>query len=124
MTKIPKYVDEYRERIEELRDIGSEEGISMRQESEKDFWSFIETNRDIKKCGLALLDAGSLSALWTSKSEYRSAIRFFGRGKVQFTFIRYCKGESGNMSVDFIDSGKCRIDELRSKIIEFGLLIE
>ncbi|MYD80997.1 MAG: hypothetical protein F4X44_10345 [Gammaproteobacteria bacterium] len=113
---------EYKERIDELRIIGDEEGILIRPESVKDFWSFMDSSRNLKKCGLFLLDGGSLSALWTSKSEYRATIRFFGQGMVQFTFIKY-KG-SVKVSLDSIESGKCSIGELRKEIEKFGLLFE
>lgn len=117
-----EYVNQYEDRIDELRNMGKEEQISIRPESESDFLSFISLNPKLKKCSLALLERGSLSALWTSKSEYRAAIRFLGDGKVQFTFITY--KQSDQKAVDSIDSGKCNIDEIGCRLEEFGLLFK
>ena len=111
--------EEYTDRIQELTDIGSEEGIEIRSDSLSDFWSFMGLNRNLKQCSLFLLDGGSLSALWTSESEYRIAIRFFGQDLVQFTFIRY--NGSRKMSVDSIESGKCNVEKLTTETRKLGL---
>lgn len=114
--------EEYTDRIQELTDIGSEEGIVIRPDSLSDFWSFMGLNRNLKQCSLFLLDGGSLSALWRSESEYRIAIRFFGQDLVQFTFIRY--NGSRKMSVDSIESGKCNVEKLTTEIRKLGFLFE
>ena len=110
---------EYEKRVNELIEIGEEEGIHLNERSLADFVSFLRTINDLKGCGLTLTDAGNLSVLWVEKSIYRVSVRFFGDDTVQFTFITF---ESPEQPV--VDSGECSVREFVTRVQNFGLLCE
>ena len=117
--RLDKKIDAYKKRIQELRELGEEEEIAIRPGSEKDFLSFVQSNPGLKEGILFLLDGGSLSALWASKSKYRVAIRFFGRDRVQFTFIIDQQPEK-----PLVASDTCSIKELNVELKQLGFLFE
>ncbi len=123
-TSSSTYRSHYEERIEQLRVLGSEENISIRPESERDFWKFISSIRNLKKCSLMLLDGGSISAFWSKRAKYSASLGFFGGDKVQFTFITYGQDDNNLFVPDRMKSGKCSVKELAPRIEEFRVLFE
>ena len=66
-------------RIKQLRDYAAEDGIQVNRDSEKDFWSFVDSAPFANRAGLVLMDNGNLRAVWKGDDSARIGIQFLGR---------------------------------------------
>ena len=80
---------QYRQRLNVLVAEGREEGITLNAESTVDLFSFIKTMAFTKQASLVLMDNGDIRAVWQGESGGHLALRFLGRGQVQFVIIRH-----------------------------------
>ena len=78
----------YRGRIEELREYGEGEGLSINEWSEKDFWAFVKSLPASRKGSLVLMDNGNLRALWKGEKESHLGLQFLGGRMVQYVIFK------------------------------------
>ena len=68
----------YRHRIAELSSYGMDEGTSLNEASERDFWAFVEASVSTRRAGLVLMDNGNLRAVWKGDDESHLGLHFLG----------------------------------------------
>ena len=78
----------YARRIEELRSLAEVDGVTVNQNSVRDFWSFVRSTPSTAKAGLVLMDNGNLRAVWRGQDESRVGMQFLGRGFVEFVIFK------------------------------------
>ena len=79
----------YRQRLNVLVAEGKQESISLNPESTIDLFRFIKTIGFTKHASLVLMDNGDIRAVWQDESGGHLALRFLGRGQVQFVIIKH-----------------------------------
>ena len=79
---------EYGSRIEELKFLGQEDGLSANRASERNFWEFIRLMRFSMHGQLFLLDSGNLRAVWTRGAEEHFGVEFLGNDVVQYVIFK------------------------------------
>ena len=86
----------YRDRIEELRGYGEDEGVTVNEASEKDFWAFVKSLSASRKGSLVLMDNGNLRALWKGEQESHLGLQFLGDRMVELRYLQAPKkGQEG-----------------------------
>ena len=78
----------YRDRIEELRGYGEDEGVTVNEASEKDFWAFVKSLSASRKGSLVLMDNGNLRALWKGEQESHLGLQFLGDRMVEYVIFK------------------------------------
>lgn len=79
---------QYKERIKHLLELAKEEeDLELNQQSQEDFWLFINSIPLIRKGGLVLLDNGDLRALWKDDDGARIGLQFRGAGEVEYVIF-------------------------------------
>ncbi len=78
----------YRERIEELREYGEEDGVTISPASEKDFWAFVKSLPATRKGSLVLMDNGNLRAVWRGGKENHLGLQFLGGRMVEYVIFK------------------------------------
>ncbi len=78
----------YRNRIEELREYGEEDGVTINPASERDFWAFVKSLPAARKGSLVLTDSGNLRALWRGEQESHLGLQFLGGREVQYVIFK------------------------------------
>ena len=76
-----------RQRIELLKEIGKEEEIAYKENSEQDLWRFLKRLSFIKSPKLFLLDNGNLRAVWKGDDGKHIGLQFLGDGQIQFVIF-------------------------------------
>ena len=83
----------YRSRIEELREYGEEDGISLDSASEEDLYAFLESLPGVRRASLVLTDEGHLRAVWRDEEGSHLGLRFLGdRQQVEYVIFRRLPG--------------------------------
>ncbi len=106
----------YEKRIDTLLGYASEEGISARDESKKDFDLFVDTTIPTDKAMLIIMDNGNLRATWR-EDRSRLSLEFIGDRLVDYV-VFIPEGPSGQQ---FERSGECSFDEIRAFTKLWGL---
>lgn len=101
----------YVRRVEELRILGEEDEITLRQSSLLDFSKFIRRTPHLPRASLVLTNIGNIRAIWKGRGERQIAIHFRGAGRVTFAAMW---PESQDESF-----GERRLDELNSIFQDF-----
>ena len=78
----------YRDRIESLCNDAELDGFNLKSESERDFWSFVNSVPFASKANLVLLDNGNLRAVWDGENNSHFALQFLGEHTVQYVIFR------------------------------------
>lgn len=78
----------YRRRIDELSRHGMDEGISLNEASERDFWAFVETSEYTHGAGLVLMDNGDLRAVWKGDDESHLGLHFLGDQRARYVIFK------------------------------------
>ncbi len=78
----------YRQRIDELSRRGIEEGISLSEASERDFWAFVGAPVTARRAGLVLMDNGNLRAVWKGDDGSHLGIHFLGGQSVRYVIFK------------------------------------
>ena len=81
----------YRRRIAELREYGAEDdGLGINQDSETDFWAFIQPLLTARQAWLFLSDDGNLRAVWDDDNDddIHLALEFLGWQQVHYVIFR------------------------------------
>ena len=108
----------YRNRIEELREYGEDEGVAINQASERDFWSFVKSLPVASRKGsLVLMDNGNLRALWKGKQESHLGLQFLGDRMVEYVIFKRRKRARKISRV----AGADTFDGIRRQIESFEL---
>ena len=79
---------DYRLRIEALRNAAALEGIELNEASVSDFWLFIRSPRFSQRAGLALMDNGNLRAVWKGEDAGHLGLHFMGDRQVQYVILK------------------------------------
>lgn len=85
-----KIHEAYKCRLQELREIAADDdGYSdLKEASEKDFWSFVESMLWSKKASLFLLENGNLRAIWRGLDGMHVGIQFLGEDSVIYVIFK------------------------------------
>ena len=94
----------YSERIDELREYGMEDGISLDAVSEMDFWTFVEYSSFTRQAGLAMMDNGNLRAVWKGTDSSHLALHFLGGQLVRYVIFKRRAGSRHTSRVAGTDS--------------------
>lgn len=106
----------WEKRIEDLRSWAAEDGEPFRSESERDFWTFVETTPDVRRGSLVLTDDGNVRAVWEDDAGARVALQFLGGG-----IVRYVLFGPRPRTPDSHVAGRDDFDGIRHRIAGFGL---
>ena len=79
---------EYRRRIEDLRGMAKDEGITVAPASIEDFWQSIRSLLLTRKAQLVLADEGNLIAIWDDDDGNYVDIEFLGEGSLHYVIFR------------------------------------
>ncbi len=94
----------YALRIEELKRYAAEDEIEVHPESEKDFWSFIESIHPGKQASLVLCNSGNLKAVWENTETDHLSIQFLGNNRGEYVIFKRRERETEIARVVGIDS--------------------
>ena len=106
----------YERRIETLLGYASEEGISARDESKKDFNLFVDTTIPTDKAMLIIMDNGNLRATWR-EDRSRLSLEFIGDRLVDYVVFIPADPDGR----PFERAGECSFDEIRAFTKLWGL---
>jgi len=107
----------YEDRIRDLREYATEDGIDLSQESHDDFWHFVRANPGLRKGGIALRSNGDLRAVWRDGQGTRFGLQFLGDGEVEYLVFKKLGAGSEISRV----MGQSTLEGVKLKIISFGL---
>ncbi len=89
----------YMARLVELKEISQEEGIQFSEESEQDFWAFVNSRRTVEDGDIFVTDEGHVRFVWRGERGDHLAIRFFGDGWVRYVVFKVrLEASSGQVS--------------------------
>lgn len=86
--------ESYHERLADLREAATEEGIKWNEESQQDFEAFVTGNPGWRKGSVVLMDNGNLRAVWDDENDddRHVALQFLGGGQVQYVIFKLRPG--------------------------------
>lgn len=99
-----KFQDEYGSRFGELQDLALEEDIRpLRPEAKADFLAFLR-NKGFPdgRASLALLDDGSLGAIWCN-DKWRLNLRFNGNREIEYVLLDQTNPPEGKTGIKSLD---------------------
>lgn len=117
LPKLLAVLKAYGERVAELREYGEADGITLREESEAAFSSFIKSNAYARRASLVLLDNGNLRAIWKADDGSHVGVQFHG-GEVASYVIFKRRDRGADISRV---AGTDTLDGVRGQIRAFGL---
>ena len=107
----------YNQRIDQLRVYGQEDGITLNEESERAFWTFIESSGFTRRAGLALMDNGNLRAVWKGDDGDHLGVHFLGNHVVNYVIF---KRRPGTVQVSRV-AGNDTFDGIKKQVRSFAL---
>lgn len=110
----------YAQRIDKLRQYGTEDGCLVSSLSQHDFWCFFErlsARPDLKQGNLVLNEDGNLRAVWRGENGTHIGIEFLGRGFVQYVIF---KQRGSNQQVSRV-AGRDTFEGIQNQIVAFDL---
>ena len=107
----------YSERIDELREYGMEDDISLNAPSEMDFWTFAEYSGFTRRAGLALMDNGNLRAVWKGEDSSHLALHFLGGRSIRYVIFKRRVGSRHTSRV----AGTDTFDGIQKQVQAFHL---
>ena len=107
----------YSQRIDELREYGLEDGTSLNEASEDDFWTFIGSSGFTRRAGLVLMDNGNLRAVWKGADSDHLGVQFLGRQMAEYVIFKRRPASADVSRVAGIDT----LSAIREQIDTFDL---
>ncbi|MEQ1551196.1 hypothetical protein [Sphingorhabdus sp.] len=83
----------FEERLTELTEIASEEGVEISKASQKDARLFAQSLYNTARPGIFLVGNGNIRFVWTSDKKEQVGLQFRGKGKVQYVFFKNNEGQ-------------------------------
>ena len=125
---LSRYIDEraraarelrrtYSQRIEELREHGQEDEITLNEASAEDFWTFMEASGFNRRAGLALMHNGNLRAVWKGDEGDHLGVHFLGNHVVNYVIF---KRRPGSVRVSRV-AGNDTFDGIKRQVRSFAL---
>lgn len=106
---------EYRARIEDLRRLGAEDGIELRQVSLFDFARFVQDEPSVPRASLVLTDSGNVRAVWRGSGGRQIGVQFRGGGMGSYVLL-----EPGSASPESpAPYGELTLAELKELVLKF-----
>ena len=87
----------YLSRIEFLREEAAAEGVIFNEDSERDFWTFIELFPFVRRGRLFLMDNGDLRAVWDDDEDNLLGIQFLGNSLARYVVFKH-RTDDGSVS--------------------------
>lgn len=109
----PNPIQQYRQRIAQLRKYGLEDGFNLNKASQNDFRCFVESIPAMRRASLILKENGNLRANWLDDGIGQAGIEFFGDGTAEFVFY--------DEPSDVWKAGMGTLNEVKERIKSFGL---
>lgn len=107
----------YEDRVNELRGLGADDEIELRQLSLLDFATFIRTGNPCPKASLVLTESGNIRAIWRGDENRQIGIQFYGSGMGSFSILsRELPSER-----DPAPYGEKTLADLKDLLAEFNL---
>ncbi len=106
----------YELRIDELRTYAAEEGFTISQASEADFWKFMKSAGFTRRAGLVAMDNGDLRAVWDGDGEDHLGLHFLGGGSITFVIFKQQAGRQVQRL-----AGTDTLDGMKERIHKFDL---
>jgi hypothetical protein len=100
------------QRLGDLSEEASSDGISISLSSKADLWKFVATAAPSRRPSLSLLDTGTIRAVWKNTAKEQVAVHFKGDGSANYVLF-YLREE--NMVRDY---GTGKIEHVRELITE------
>ena len=107
----------YALRIKELHRYATDDGIQLNPDSERDFWSFMDSIQIANRAGLILMDNGNLRAVWQGAESSHVGIQFLGEQKVEYVVFKRRTDSDDVSRVAGIDT----LNGVKKRIRAFGL---
>ena len=107
----------YQKRIGALARFGVDEGISLNEDSESDFWTFERAAGFTRPAGFALMDSGNLRAVWKGDNEDHLGIHFLGDHTANYVIFKKRAGTRQTSRV----AGNDTLEGVRKQIRAFDL---
>jgi len=83
----PKYV----QRITEIQQLAKDERLTVNQDSESDFWQFVDLDRRMGEGDIVLMDNGNLRLVWNDQKGSHLGLQFLGNQQVQYVIFKQRK---------------------------------
>ena len=107
----------YALRIKELHGYAADDGIQLNPDSERDFWSFMDSIPIGNRADLILMDNGNLRAVWQGAGSSHVGIQFLGEQKVEYVVFKRRTDSDDVSRVAGIDT----LNGVKKRIRAFGL---
>ena len=107
----------YASRIEFLREEATVEDLTFNEDSERDFWTFVESIPSIRRGSLFLGDNGGLRVVWDDDKNNLVGIRFLGNFLARYVIFKRSE-EDGSVSRV---AGTDTLGGVTARIEAFGL---
>ena len=108
---------EYVQRITELHQIAKDEEIQINQDSESDFWKYVDFDYRMREGDILLMDNGNLRLVWNDQQGTHLGLQFLGNQHVQYVIFKQRKPCSPVSRV----TGRDTFDGVRKQIKSFEL---
>lgn len=108
----------YRVRIETLRGHAESDEITVRSESEQDFWAFMDSLPEAPKAEVVLMDNGNFRAVWEDAEQSRFAVQFMGAQQGEYVIFKRRPDAADVSRVAGIDT----LDGIKRQIRAFDLM--
>ena len=120
-SDVPRNLSQsYAQRIEQLRQYGTEDGYLISSLSERDFWCFFELLSaipNLKRGNLVLSEDCNLRETWQGENDTHIGIEFLGNEVVQYVIF---KQRSSNQQVSRV-AGRDTFEGIQKQIVAFDL---
>ena len=110
-------LDNYVKRIQDLKEIGLDDGISLNPDSKTACLKFFRANPFLKPAGLIVKENGNLRAIWEGENEVHVGLQFLGDQSLQYVIFKQRTPEAPVSRV----SGRDTMDGIMHQIEAFDL---
>ena len=108
---------DYHSRIAALREMATDEGITVEKAPIEEFWKLIYTLSPTNKAQLVLPQKGGLTAIWKDDDGNYAHIRFLGTGNLRYVIVTAPLHDSSGESV----VGDCSIQDVKTLLEKHNL---
>ncbi len=113
----PNSLDNYVKRIQDLKEICLDDGISLNPDSKTACLKFFRANPFLKPAGLIVKENGNLRAIWEGENEVHVGLQFLGDQSLQYVIFKQRTPEDPVSRV----SGRDTMDGIMHQIEAFDL---
>ena len=107
----------YAARINDLRQMGLDDGYDVNKDSEADFWRFTRLTPNLRRGELVLSESGTLRLEYDDECGSRIGIEFLGNDSIQYVIFTSLNRDAPESIV----GGRDSLLGLRRQIDAFGL---